>query len=476
MTPKSPKWIRFLLFALLIAAASFATSAFSEVNISPNMSLPVPIVGVTSGPDYATDINSCMSLIDAHDHSPGYGVQVPSAGININADLTFGSFNLTHLRAARYTPATISCGGAEIDELFVHGVDLYYCDGSGNSVQITSGGGVIGTPGSITGLVAPASAVYSTISGTFTWSSAANTAAAMNQGATAICDTGASPKCTTLQAAHVLGANYTLTLPTALPATNALSQVSTAGAMSYALGVQYQGTQGVLSYKGASGSSGALVGQVAGPVTNFDLEVRNRDNGAIVFYTSDTAYGEFTPAGLFEVFSLSTSNGVVMNNSSGALSDVPGVTYQGTQGIMKFTGAAGGSTGAVFGQFTGANGTKDAIIENNDNAAVDFYPNATYAGAFLASGTFYVVGTANIGTTLQIAGATGPQLTNSTGNLVFANPNTGNQLIFTGATAADSGTSPICCGSHGPAGLGATAPAGWEQFSIGGVTHYRPYW
>jgi len=32
--------------------------------LSPQMSLPVPVVGIDSGPDYAFNINSSLSLID----------------------------------------------------------------------------------------------------------------------------------------------------------------------------------------------------------------------------------------------------------------------------------------------------------------------------------------------------------------------------------------------------------------------------
>lgn len=215
-----------VIFLVLLLSATAKAEFF---NLSPNMSLPVPEVGIEPGPNYAQDINNALGLIDSHNHTPGFGVLVPAAGLNINAALPFNNNNLLSVRASRYTANTISCGSPELAETFVNGVDLYYCDGSGNSVRITQGGGVVGTPGSITGLVAPASAAYAVLTGSFSWQSAANTYALMSQGATTIYDTGASAKGVTIQAPHVLSANYTLTLPTALPGSTSILQLGSGG-------------------------------------------------------------------------------------------------------------------------------------------------------------------------------------------------------------------------------------------------------
>src|ERR1700688_3418987 len=72
--------------------------------ISPNMDLPIPVVGVDPGPDYANNLDACLVLIDQHDHSPGHGVQISPSGININADLPINSNNLTLVRSVRFIP------------------------------------------------------------------------------------------------------------------------------------------------------------------------------------------------------------------------------------------------------------------------------------------------------------------------------------------------------------------------------------
>ncbi len=50
-----------------------------------NMSLPVPSVGDT---DYPTSNASAMTLIDAHDHSTGKGIQIAAGGLASNAVTT----------------------------------------------------------------------------------------------------------------------------------------------------------------------------------------------------------------------------------------------------------------------------------------------------------------------------------------------------------------------------------------------------
>ena len=45
--------------------------ASMATNPSPNMNLPIPIVGQEVGPAWANDLNGCMSIIDGHNHTVG---------------------------------------------------------------------------------------------------------------------------------------------------------------------------------------------------------------------------------------------------------------------------------------------------------------------------------------------------------------------------------------------------------------------
>lgn len=197
---------------------------------SANMNMPLPGVGLTSGPQYATDLNDSLTIVDQHDHSPGAGVPVTPSGLNINADLPLIGNNLTQVRTVRMqaqaSPLALS---TDLDCVYVSGVDLYYNDGNGNQVRITQSGGVAGSPGSISGLSSPASASYNSTSKTFVWQSGASEAA--NLDAASLLMRNQSPNSTyalTLAPPSALGANYTLTLPS-LPATKKIATITNTG-------------------------------------------------------------------------------------------------------------------------------------------------------------------------------------------------------------------------------------------------------
>lgn len=198
--------------------------------ISPNMNLPIPGVGLTTGPQYALDLDSCLSIIDQHNHTAGNGVQINPAGLNINSDLPFGGNNATLLRSVRFQSQVSPIALAtDLGCLSVSGVDLYYRDGSGNSIRLTQSGSIVGTAGSITGLPSgTASASFS--AGTFVWQSATNTAATMDMGSVIIRNLTASAHGVTLSVPSALGADYNLVLPS-IPGVTSVMTLDNSGNM-----------------------------------------------------------------------------------------------------------------------------------------------------------------------------------------------------------------------------------------------------
>jgi hypothetical protein len=79
---------------------------------SPNMNMPVPVVGTTPGEDWATDVNACLSIIDEHTHTSGQGVPITPDAININANLPLNNNNLITARSVRFSPQTGAINGA----------------------------------------------------------------------------------------------------------------------------------------------------------------------------------------------------------------------------------------------------------------------------------------------------------------------------------------------------------------------------
>lgn len=194
------------------------------------MGLVVPGVGTEQSPAWATDLNSSLDIIDAHDHSPGKGVQVTPAGINISSDLSFNGNNQTLIRSSRYAPqASPLSGSLDLGCTYVSGVDLYYNDENGNQIQITKNGSIAGTSGSIANLTSPASASYVSGSQTFVWQSNTNTAAAMDNGPVTIRKLTASSPGITLEAPSSISGNYTLTLPPAPPSVNSVLVMDNSG-------------------------------------------------------------------------------------------------------------------------------------------------------------------------------------------------------------------------------------------------------
>lgn len=197
--------------------------------LSPNMGLPVPVVGSEAGPQFAIDINNCMSTLDAHTHAAGSGVQITPAAININTALSLNNNSLTSvagvvLQAQGSTPAN--------NTVYESGTDLYFVDGVGNNVRITQSGGIAGSPGSISNLTSPASAAYVAASKTFVWQSGSSIAA--NMDAASILMRNITPNSTnalTLQPPASLAANYSLTLP-ALPGSTSFLTLDTSGNIS----------------------------------------------------------------------------------------------------------------------------------------------------------------------------------------------------------------------------------------------------
>jgi len=112
-----------------------------------NLNLPTPTV--TLGPEWATELNTALETIDSHDHTSDKGVQIPTAGLNINADLDFNSNKAFSLLSTQFTEQTATLTGAtNAGSVYVTSGDLYYTNTSGVAVQLTSGGSIVSTPGS----------------------------------------------------------------------------------------------------------------------------------------------------------------------------------------------------------------------------------------------------------------------------------------------------------------------------------------
>ena len=128
---------------------------------TPNMNLILPIPGQDPGPDWAQNQYASGFIIDEHNHTSGQGVQIPTAGININTDLTFNSNNAINLNSVRFINLGSPLAGSSpnLGCIYEASGEFWYNDASGNQVQITKSGSVNATSSGIVSGTASASFV-----------------------------------------------------------------------------------------------------------------------------------------------------------------------------------------------------------------------------------------------------------------------------------------------------------------------------
>lgn len=112
--------------------------------VDPVTGIVIPIPGAEPGPLYADDVSDALLTVAHLTHTGPEnqdGYQIPSAGLNINADLSFQSHNLVDLRSTRYTVQSSPLNGpGDRAAVYFSGVDLYANDANGIPVRITGGG------------------------------------------------------------------------------------------------------------------------------------------------------------------------------------------------------------------------------------------------------------------------------------------------------------------------------------------------
>jgi hypothetical protein len=202
-----------------------------------NMNLVLPTVSQTPGPQWASIINSDLTLIDQHDHTDNKGLPVPTAGLNINDELKFNNTTPNGLPATGLSYlGLISPQSSPVPaRLFADAAgNFYYRNTAGIDVQLTVGNNPAGTPGSISGLpFGTASASYDNSTGEFIWQKATNEGATMDSGPLRLRDGSAGSNAVTITPASGTS-NYTLTLPIAAPGSQSILTVASSGISTFA--------------------------------------------------------------------------------------------------------------------------------------------------------------------------------------------------------------------------------------------------
>lgn len=213
----------------------------------PNMGLTLPTRGDAGAGGWGDTWDADAALIDAHDHTTGKGPRVPSAGLNIDADVPFSAlYAPTQLHRVQFSSvAGGDMSGATNKSLFVSdgtggfvANELYWRNSAGNSVQLTSGNSIN------TGLIGAIGGDYSTVGAQLNYedsgkrytfkegTSDSNGWARLAAGDLRLYPFGGTGTFYVGHAAPVgLAASYTATWPAVLPGSTQVLQLSNAGAI-----------------------------------------------------------------------------------------------------------------------------------------------------------------------------------------------------------------------------------------------------
>lgn len=204
-----------------------------------SMNLDLPTEG---GDDDVWDtlINAALLLLEEHDHTSGNGVQIPSSGLDIDADLTFAGNAATNVKALSFAGVS---SYTVAKSFFVDSDDneLYYRTNGGTNIQVTNGAALnLALVGGITGDYASTDADVEYVDAEkafeFKQDETPDHWAKLKVGDIKVHETASGiTNAVTVKSAGSLAASYDLTLPTAVPVGTSLVTMASTGALATTL-------------------------------------------------------------------------------------------------------------------------------------------------------------------------------------------------------------------------------------------------
>lgn len=298
---------------------------------TPNMQLSLPIPSVTLGPVWAEELNIALELIDLHDHTSNKGVKVPTAGLNINADLSFAgnaALSLKHVGISSDSIDPVIPGA-----IYVKNGDLYFTSSTVTAVQLTDGTSIKGVTGNISGLGdGGSSAAFNDFTEDFTFKfNSGDKFAAMNIGEVRMYPfdgVNAYSNPITLKAPLSLASAYQITLPESLPLADNVMSITSAGVIQQGIG---NGTAAAPSIAFASDSDTGIYrpsSNVLGLTTG----------GAVRAEVSDTAFTIYSS----KLFTTGTGSATVPSvvpgsGSTTGFSGISGTLHMVNSGVNTMT-------------------------------------------------------------------------------------------------------------------------------------------
>lgn len=438
------------------------------MSTTPNMGMLLPEVGVTLSPLWASELNTALDLVDSHNHAPGSGALIGAAGIRIDADLDFGSFNITGLRTARLSNQTsIVLGATDLRAIYSSGGDLYYVNAAGAAVQITNGSSIVGATGSISGLVSPASASFSSGTSTFAFFKDSSKPGKLTISDISIYEfNNAAAAPITIKSPTSVGASYSLTLPTALyaPATTFMA-VSSTGALSLGAGGTLLVSDGSAAAPTMAFASQVNVGlyrdapnelaiSLVGTLTHsFKSTGMVSPSGSAVTpaysFTGDSDTGIYSGGSgvvnistngslgtSFDTVGIKTLNGSVSNPTYSFSTDTSTGMYRPSTGVLAFT--ASGTQGLIVRSTSVTVNSGPLTLPNGSFVTPGLSFSDATSGVYFSSGLLgFAIGSTSIGRVtssgLSITGAVATgTLTTTTTAIIGSDLRVGSTLSFDG--------------------------------------------
>lgn len=392
-----------------------------------NMALTLPTVLVTLGPTYATLINTALTTIDEHDHASGRGVRITPAGMNINSDLDFGSNYAKALKASRYSSQVAALASVnDVNQVYVVNGNLFFNNASGTAVQITSGTGLnlssIGAIGGDYGAVGVnASVTYSNTTKAYSFTQEPGITGSISSGPLSIFRNVASSPSVTFQLNASIAGSYSLTIPAALPASDAVWLSDSSGNVSFerlaafskAIALTSAGTALAVSNNATIGGTLGVTGLstlASLTVTGVSTLTGNVSLSGTLGVVGATTLAALTATGNVAV---GGTLGVVGASTLAALSATTGVfsstLTSGSHGITGTLSVSGASTLAALSATTGAFSSTLGVIGASTLAALSattgaFSSTLSAAGATTLA-ALTATGNTAIGGTLGVVGA-----------------------------------------------------------------------
>lgn len=460
--------------ALAVALAALSPIASAQT-VTPYMGLQLPIPGTTTGPTWATMLNTALAAVDGHNHSPGYGAQIPTSGLALNADLPFNNYNLTLVRAARFKDAGGSLtGAADLGELYVGNGNLYYNNGSGQAIQITSGAGL--NAASIGGIggdytTSGASVFYTSSANYYTFQgTTSGSHGGIASGELSLYLATGTPNITLTPPPGLLS-TYTLTLPLTLPVSTQIVTIDATGAIAAALAPDNSTLQmsgGVLSVKPLGITASQIANATVTGAKIASATVTGSNLAGATVTGSNLASATVTGANIASqtITAGNVANGTLTTTQMSASANIAGSQLSSTAGITGGQIASATITGANIAPTTITNAkqtfgtpsamTDVAILSTLQNLPVwqGWVQIISGAPNFLGSGT--ATSTYGFSPIAQALGAT-PSVSLSINSSVAL------EFSFSGISGQVAGQGLMACTAHSADQYATNVRYVWEM-------------